>query len=340
MTTWATWAVLAVAAAAAFVIDQRLHRDPTTQPTLRRSAVDTFGWTVVGLAFAGVVWALHGGGAAMDYVTGYTLEKSLSLDNVAVFAVIIASLAIPPARQRRVIDHAILAALGLRVAFIAGGLALLEQVHLVLYLFGAILIVSGLRMFRAEDEAPGDGPPRIVTLAQRFVPIAEGDHGNRYLVASGNGRRRRATTLLVALFALAVVDVVFAVDSVPAIFSVTHDAWVVTAANAFALLGMRPMYFLLAEGIDRLAHLRRGLAVILVGIGVNLVIEEHVAIPTIATLAFVVVVLGLSVAISLHERRREALGSVGTTTERRSGQAQPRDRATREDQDVTPELGG
>jgi tellurite resistance protein TerC len=338
MTTWAMWTVLAAAAAAAFIVDQRLHSDPTSQPTLRRSALDTVGWTVVGLAFAGVVWALHGGGAAIDYVTGYTLEKSLSLDNVAVFAVIIASLAIPSARQRRVIDHAIIAALGLRVAFIAGGLALLEQVHLVLYAFGAILIVSGLRMFRSEDESADGEPPRIVSLAQRVVPIAEGDHGSRYFVAGGNGRRRSATTLLVALVALALVDVVFAVDSVPAIFSVTHDAWVVTAANAFALLGMRPMYFLLAEGIDRLAHLRRGLAVILVGIGVNLVIEEHVAIPTIATLAFVIVILCLSVALSLHQQRREAGSSVGAPTERRSGQAQSRDRTARKNQDVTPEL--
>jgi tellurite resistance protein TerC len=304
---WATWAVLAAAAAIAFTIDRRLHRDPTKPPTLRRSAIDTVGWTVVGLGFGGVVWAIRGGDDATDYVTGYTLEKSLSLDNVAVFAVIVASLAIPRVRQRRVIDHAILGALGLRVAFIAGGLALLDRVHAVLYGFGAILIVSGLRMLRAEEDAAEGEPPRIVSLARRVVPIASGDHGSRYFVREGTPDSRRATTLFVALVALALVDVVFAVDSVPAIFSVTQDAWVVTAANAFALLGMRPMYFLLAEGLDRLARLRYGLAVILVGIGVALILEQHVAIPTVATLAFVIVVLAVSVALSLATASRSTL---------------------------------
>jgi tellurite resistance protein TerC len=303
--TWVMWTVLAATAAAAFVVDQRLHRDPTKPPSMRRAAVDTAIWTVVGLGFAGVVWAALDGGAAMKYVTGYTLEKSLSLDNVAVFAVIVASLGIPASRQRRVIDHAILLALGLRIAFIAGGLALLEQVHVILYVFGAILILSGIRMFREEEETEHGETPRIVTLAQRILPIADGDHGSRYFVRAKGRRGRHATTLFVALIALGLVDVVFAVDSVPAIFSVTHDAWIVTAANAFALLGMRPMYFLLAEGMTQLAHLRRGLAVILVGIGINLMIEEHVAIPTIATLGFVVVVLSLSVALSLRTRRRD-----------------------------------
>ncbi|HVT21523.1 MAG TPA: TerC/Alx family metal homeostasis membrane protein [Mycobacteriales bacterium] len=339
---WAAWTVLAAAAAIAFVVDQRLLRDPTKPPSLRRSAIDTLAWTVVGLAFGAVAWAMHGGAAAVDYVTGYTLEKSLSLDNVAVFAVIVASLAIPRTRQRRVIDHAILAALGLRVAFIAGGLALLDRVHAVIYVFGAILIVSGLRMFRAEEETADGEPPRIVSLARRVVPIAAGDHGSSYFVRGdgSGGRSRRATTLFVALIALAVVDVVFAVDSVPAIFSVTHDAWVVTAANAFALLGMRPMYFLLAEGIDRLVHLRQGLAVILVGIGVNMLVEEHVAIPTVATLAFVVVVLGLSVALSLHTQRRAEGRSVGTPPEGGGGQGEPGDRAAGEDRHVAPEVTG
>ena len=299
------WLLLVVIAGVAFVADQRMHRGRTSRPSLKRSATETAVWTVVGLSFAGVVWVMIGGQAAMQYVTGYTLEKSLSLDNVAVFAVVVASLGIPAARQRRLIDHAILAALALRLGFIAGGLALLDQVHAVLYVFGAILVVSGIRMFRSGHAQRPAGPPKVVGVALRLLPIST-DLDNRHYLTRSDGGRRTGTMALVALVALALVDVVFAVDSVPAIFSVTHDAWIVSAANAFALLGMRPMYFLLAEGITRLVFLQRGLAVILVGIGVDMLIEEQIAVPTVATLGFVITVLAASVLASLRSRAAEA----------------------------------
>jgi tellurite resistance protein TerC len=297
------WLLLAVAAGGAFAVDGRMHRDEAAGPSLRRSAVETALWTVVGLSFGGIVWVLAGGGGAVQYVTGYTLEKSLSLDNVAVFAVIVASLGIPAANQRRLIDHAILAAIVLRLAFIGGGLALLDHVHAVLYVFGAVLVVSGVRMFRSGHGEQA-APPRIVDRARRLLPISA-DIDSRHYVVRGADRRRAGTVLLVALVALAFVDVVFAVDSVPAIFSVTRDAWIVSAANAFALLGMRPMYFLLAEGINRLVYLQRGLAVILVGIGVDMLIEEHIALPTVATLGFVLTVLTASVMASLRSSQRQ-----------------------------------
>jgi tellurite resistance protein TerC len=164
-------------------------------------------------------------------------------------------------------------------------------------------------MFRSEHSDGDTGSPRIVTVARRLLPIADGDYGQRYF-ARAPGRRRAATLLLVALIALAFVDVIFAVDSVPAIFSVTHDAWIVSAANAFALLGMRPMYFLLAEGINRLIYLQRGLAVILVGIGIDMLVEKQVALPTVATLGFVLTVLAISIAASLRSSRREG-GALG-----------------------------
>jgi tellurite resistance protein TerC len=297
------WLVLVVVAGAAFLVDQRAHRDEEPGPSLKRSAIETVIWTVVGLSFGFVVWAMVGGTGAVEYVTGYTLEKSLSLDNVAVFAVIVATLGIPATRQRRLIDHAILAALVLRLAFIAGGLALLENVHAVLYLFGGVLVVSGIRMFCSGPDESDAGPPKVVGLARRWLPISEDMQTQRYVVPTAD-RRWAGTMLLVALVALALVDVVFAVDSVPAIFSVTHDAWIVSAANAFALLGMRPMYFLLAEGINQLRYLQRGLAVILVGVGVDMLVEEQLALPTVATLGFVLIVLAVSVLASLRSGRK------------------------------------
>jgi tellurite resistance protein TerC len=297
------WLVLVAAAGAAFMVDQRAHRDEVTGPSLKRSAIETVIWTAAGLSFGFVVWAMIGGSGALQFVTGYTLEKSLSLDNVAVFAVIVATLGIPATRQRRLIDHAILAAIVLRLAFIAGGLALLDHVHAVLYLFGAVLVASGIRMFRSEHDDGDAGPPKVIGFARRWLPISDDLDTQRYVVRSAD-RRWSGTMLLVALVALALVDVVFAIDSVPAIFSVTRDAWIVSAANAFALLGMRPMYFLLAEGINQLKYLQRGLAVILVGVGVDMLIEEQVVLPTAATLGFVLAILTVSVLASLRSSRK------------------------------------
>jgi tellurite resistance protein TerC len=296
------WLLLVVVIGAAFAVDQWLHRGSHGRPTVKRALVETLIWTGLGLSFAGVVAVFMGATGAADYVTGYTLEKSLSLDNVAVFAVIIASLRVPVGNQRRLVDHAILAALLLRLGFIVGGLSLIDHVHDALYLFGMILLVSGLRMLRHRKDGETAEPPKVLALASR-LPISDHADGRRYFTRVGAHRGWLATPLLLALLTLAVVDVVFAVDSVPAIFAVTSDAWIVFAANAFALLGMRPMYFLLAEGINRLAYLQRGLAIILIGIGVEMLIGGWIAIPVAGTLGFVLAVLGLSVAWSLLAQR-------------------------------------
>jgi tellurite resistance protein TerC len=301
------WLILIVMIVAAFAVDQWLHRGSDERPGLKRSLVETLVWTALGLSFAGVVAAFMGSSGATDYVTGYTLEKSLSLDNVAVFAIIIASLRVPAANQRRLVDHAILAALLLRFAFIAGGLTVLDHAHEVLYLFGAILVVSGLRMLRPHQEGDETDPPKVMRLA-RHLPISENPDGRRYLTRTGPRARRVATPLLLALLTLAVVDVVFAVDSVPAIFAVTSNAWIVFAANAFALLGLRPMYFLLAEGIRRLAYLQRGLAVILIGIGVEMLLGAWIDLPVAGTLGFVLTVLAVSVGWSLWSREDDGPG--------------------------------
>jgi tellurite resistance protein TerC len=292
------WPLLVAAIATAFAIDLWLHRGSERRPSIKQAFVETLVWTAIGLSFAGVVAAVMGSGGAIDYVTGYTLEKSLSLDNVAVFAVIIASLRIPAANQRRLVDHAILAALVLRLGFIVGGLSVLDHAHAALYLFGVVLLVSGVRMLRAGPEGQASEAPRVLRLA-RWLPISDHPDGRRYFTRSGERRRRVATPLFLALLTLAVVDVVFAVDSVPAIFAVTSNAWIVCAANAFALLGMRPMYFLLAEGISRLAYLQRGLAVVLIGIGVEMLVGAWVAVPVAAILGFVLTVLIVSVGASL-----------------------------------------
>jgi tellurite resistance protein TerC len=302
---WLGWTVLAVGLVGALAVDQVLHRGSTSRPSVRRAAVETAIWTLAGIAFTLVVIGVEGRAGGVDYLTGYTLEKSLSLDNVAVFAVVVAAFGVPASSERRLIDHAIIAALVLRLGFVAGGLAVLDRAHSVLFVFAAVLIGSGLRMFRADHDPQAVSTPRPIALIQRLVSTGEPD-GARYFTITRSSRGRRAPTpMLIALVALAVTDVIFAVDSVPAIFVVTSNAWIVCAANAFALLGMRPMYFLLATALDRLAYLQRGLAVILVGIGVAMLAEQFVEVPVVITLTFVVGVLAISIGWSLVAARRE-----------------------------------
>jgi tellurite resistance protein TerC len=318
-TTAARWLLLVAVIGAAFAIDLWLHRGADVRPSLKRSLFETVIWTALGLAFAGIVALTIGSRGAVEYVTGYTLEKSLSLDNVAVFAVIIASLRVPAASQRRLVDHAIIAALVLRLGFIAGGLSILDQAHEVLYAFGVVLVVSGLRMFRPHRESSASQPPALTRL-MRLLPISDRPDARRYFTRIEARRGPVATPLLIALLTLAVVDVVFALDSVPAIFAVTKDAWIVCAANAFALLGLRPMYFLLAEGISRLAYLQRGLAVVLVGIGIEMLLSGWLTIPAAATLGFVLAVLAMSVLWSLSVSRRGRATGPGHFGQRAPGQ--------------------
>jgi tellurite resistance protein TerC len=282
----AAWLVLVVTGLLAVAADLRIALRPGAS-TLRSAITASLAWALLGLAFTAVVRALLGTGPAGDYLTVFLLEKSLSLDNVAVFAVVLSAFAVPAHRRQPVLAGGILAALALRMAFVAGGLAVIAAVHWVLVVFGVVLLVSGARMAtRSQADA---GPPRAVQWL----------------------RRRRVNTGVAALGALAVTDLVFAVDSVPAAFAVTHAAFPIVAANVFAVLGLRPLYDLLAAAIARLDRLERALGVLLALIGVALVVEPVWAVPQWMILVAVVVTLGAGVLLSLVPPRRLLVGVGG-----------------------------
>jgi tellurite resistance protein TerC len=242
--------------------------------SLRSAAWWSAGWTAVALAFALVVLAWRGGTHASEYLTGFVLERSLSLDNVFVFAMLFGYLAVPELAQRKVLFFGIVGAIVLRLVFILAGGALLDAVHWSIYLFGALLIATGVRMARHDDEeVPG--------LMRRLAP-------------SGSG------SLVVALALVAVFDVVFAVDSIPAIFAVTRDTFTVFAANAFSLLGLASLYFLLAGMRERFRHLNKGLAFVLVFIGVKMLVTDLWHVPTELSLAVIVGAIGASVLASVR----------------------------------------
>jgi tellurite resistance protein TerC len=236
---WAAFVVFVVAMLALdlFVLHRRAH-----QVSLTEAGAWSAVWVALGLGFGGLLWAWRGGDTAQAYLAGYLIEKSLSLDNVFVFTVIFAMFAIPLRYQHRVLMAGIIGALCLRAAFIAGGAALLHSFHVVVYAFGAVLLWTAIRMLRSGGHLqPGRGLPLVI---QRILPTTGQLHGQRFLVREGG--RWLATPLLAALIGVEAADVIFAVDSIPAIFAVTTDTFVVFTSNVFALLGLRALYFLLA----------------------------------------------------------------------------------------------
>lgn len=277
--TTLAWIALAATGIAALGIDLSLTLRRGDR-SVRAAIIGSLSWALVGVAFTAVVRLLLGTAEAGSYLTVFLLEKSLSLDNVAVFAVVLTAFAVPQARQQRVLVGGILAALVLRLAFVAGGLAIVSAAHGVLVAFGAVLLVAGFRMARGQEERTD--PPRAVQWLQR----------------------RRVSTAVAALLALALTDLVFAIDSVPAAFAVTHNGFPIVAANVFAVLGLRPLYDLLAAAVERLSLLERALGVLLGLIGLALVIEPVWKVPEWLILLGVVATLGAGITLSLVPPRR------------------------------------
>ena len=291
-----------------FVLHRRAH-----EVSLREAAAWSTVWVIVGLGFGGLVWAWAGsGGAAQAYLAGYLIEKSLSVDNIFLFAAIFSALAIPARYQHRVLMFGIMGALLMRAGFIAAGIGLLEAIHPVIYVFGAILLVAAAGMLR-DDSHAATREPRVLRAVRRVLPVGDRLHGQRFVVRDGG--RLVATPLLVALVVVETADVIFAVDSIPAVLAVTTDPFIVYTSNVFALLGMRALYFLLAGAADRVRYLRPGLAVILAAVAVKLLLGDVWELPSWSAPALIAAVLSVVAVASVFSGRRAAAASA------------PRDRA-------------
>ena len=278
--------------------------------SIREAAITSTGWILLGVAFTFVVWWALGGDAGTQYITGYIIEKSLSVDNVFVWAVIFSYFSVPGEYQHRVLFWGIFGALVLRAIFIFAGVALLEALSWLLFVFGGLLIFTAYRVatHNTEELHPERNP--VLKLVRRFVPITS-DFDGQKLFTRENGRRL-ATPLFVVLVFIEVTDVVFAVDSVPAILAVSRDPFVVFSSNALAILGLRALYFLLEGARDKLVFLNRGLGAILFYVGVKMIVSEWYHIPTMISLAVIAVVLGITVWASLRaSRKRETASTTG-----------------------------
>lgn len=292
-----SWVGLLVATLALVALDLAAFSRGHRTPSFRWSVLVTLVVTAVGAGFTLFVWMHLGSRPAGEYLTGYLIERSLSVDNVFVFALVLGAFGVPATARHRVLLWGVVGALVLRGAFIVAGAAMLDAFHWTIYVFGALLVVTGIRtaLHDGTEVHPERNP--ILRLLRRAVPSTAAYHGARFLVREGD--RRLATPLLAVLAVVATSDVVFAIDSIPAIFAVTRDTYLVVAANAFSVLGLPALYFVLAGMMDRFRLLPYGLAMVLVFVGVKMAASDLVEIPVLASLAVVVAVLGGAVLLSL-----------------------------------------
>jgi tellurite resistance protein TerC len=292
------WAVLLAVVLGLLLIDLLvLHRRPhEIKP--REAAIETAAWVSIGLGFSLVVWWWFGGAATTEYLSGYLVEQSLSIDNVFVWAIILTYFAVPAKYQHRVLFWGIFGALVLRATFIFAGVALIERFDWVLYVFGAFLLFTAVRLLVSDDDDQGDpGNSRFLKVVRRVVPTTDQLDGP-HLFTKIDGRRL-ATPLFAVLVLIELTDLIFAVDSVPAVLAVSHEQFIVFASNAFAILGLRSMYFLLAHLHGRFRFLQQGLAIILAFVGVKMILAEWVHIATWLSLVVIAVVLLGAIACSL-----------------------------------------
>lgn len=293
---WA-WGAFLVMVLTMLAIDLLAHRTAhviSAKEAAKWSAI----WITLGLLFGAVIWVWQGGEYANQYLAGFLIEKSLAVDNIFVFAVIFAYFQVPRELQHRVLFFGVLGALVFRAVFIALGAVLLKEFHWVIYIFGAFLLYTAYKL--ATSHGPEVHPERnkLVHILNRFIPTTSEYQGQKFLIRKEGVLM--ATPLLVVLMVVETSDVIFAVDSIPAIFAVTQEPFLVFTSNAMAILGLRALYFLLADLMDRFVYLQKGLAVVLAVVGVKMLLVDVYKVPTTLSLGLIALIIGTSVWLSLR----------------------------------------
>jgi len=313
------------------VVDLTVLHPRASVMSSRRAVIEACGWVGVGLAFGALVWASMGSVAGGEYIAGYVTEKSLSVDNVFVWAVILGHFVVPRALQHRALFWGIILALILRAGFIIAGVALLDRLSWLFYVFGAFLIFTAIRLARSDDDEIDPEAGRVIRVARRLIPSTPHFHGPD-LFTRVDGKRV-ATPMLFVLLVIGATDVVFAVDSIPAILALSNDQFVVLSSNAFAVLGLRSLFFLFAELQTRFQYLEEGLAVILAFVGVKMILEHGIGgwqlhLPILVSLGVIVAVLVIAMVASVASPESGSPES-GSRLSAEPGQRDPADPADR-----------
>jgi tellurite resistance protein TerC len=298
-----SWVIFAVAIFGLLALDLFVFHREAKPVRMREAGAWVAVWVALGLAFGGWIFVTRGTTSGGEYLAGYLIEYSLSMDNVFVFAVLFAYFGVPAAYQHRLLFWGVLGAIVFRAIFIVAGIALLERFHFVVYLFGLLLLFTAWRMVTAGTDNVDPSKNVFLRLIRRVIPVTDGFEGQSFFTRR-NGKLW-ATPLFAALVVIETSDIMFAIDSVPAILAITTDTFIVFTSNAFAIMGLRSLYFLLAGLIDRFEYLKYGLAALLAFAGVKMLISDVVHLDVWLSLGIIVAILGASIAFSLVATRDE-----------------------------------
>ncbi|HEV3482707.1 MAG TPA: TerC/Alx family metal homeostasis membrane protein [Candidatus Acidoferrales bacterium] len=297
------WIVFGVTIVAALAVDIGIFHRKASRVTAKSALIETLAWIALSLIFAAWVYFSRGRQAGLEFLTGYVIEKSLSIDNILVFLLIFQALRVPGELQHRVLYSGVIGALVMRGLFVFAGVALLRHFHPVVFVFGAILLAAGVRMLLPGARQMQPERNWVVRTLSRVLHVSHEFNGRHFWFKERG--RWRATPLLLALIAVEVMDVVFAVDSVPAVLAVTRDSFIAYSSNAFAILGLRAMYFALVSVLPRLRFLEAGLAALLIFVGAKMVLPERMQISTEISLAIIAVIMAIAVGASMLRPKAE-----------------------------------
>lgn len=296
------WAIWAAVVAIALALDLGIFQQRSQKPSLKLALIESAAWIALALGFNFWIYISQGRQAGLEFLTGYLVEKSLSLDNIFVFIVIFRALAVPPRFQHKILFLGVIGALILRAVFVYAGVELLQQIHAVLYILGAFLVLTGLRMVLPGERVLRPERNWLVRIMKRFLPVVEEPSEEHFLVKQGG--RWYATRLFLALVTVEAMDLVFAVDSVPAVLAITRDTFIVYSSNAFAVLGLRALYFALADILPRFRLLHQGIAAILIFVGLKMLASEYKPVAIPISLGIIAGILVVTILVSLLLSRR------------------------------------
>jgi tellurite resistance protein TerC len=288
----------------ALIIDLAQFKHRGRELSMRAATQRTAIWIVLSLLFNLLVWKLRGPDKAIEFLTGYVIEYSLSVDNIFVFVIIFAYFKVPPMAQHRALVWGIVGALVMRGVMILLGVTLVSRFHFILYIFGIFLLVTAIRMFFGKAGEPDFGKSLVMRFCRDWIPITPKFYGEYFIARVGN--RWMLTPLGVALIVIDVMDLVFAVDSIPAVFAITQDPFIVYTSNICAILGLRSLYFVVARLMNRFVYLRIGLAFVLGFVGLKMIVAKYFPVPTLISLGVIVLILAITVVISVLVTRNRS----------------------------------
>ena len=291
------WIAFHIGVFVAIAVDLAQFKHRGRELSMRAAAQRTAIWIVLSLLFNLLVWKLRGPDKALEFLTGYVIEYSLSVDNIFVFVIIFAYFKVPPMAQHRALVWGIVGALIMRGIMILLGVTLVSRFHFILYIFGIFLVMTAIRMLFGKAGEPDFGKSLVMRFCRNWIPITPEFYGEHFKARVGS--RWMLTPLGVAVIVIDVMDLVFAVDSIPAVFAITQDPFIVYTSNICAIMGLRSLYFLVARMMNRFIYLRTGLAFVLGFVGLKMIVAKYFPVPTPISLGVVVLILAITVLISV-----------------------------------------